>query len=168
LNIRFAARNPTGRRSRPGLSDPRSVVRTVSIPCYNWDRLSCTHWKKNTSRTTGAPPYHLLCPRPELLQLLTNPLPHPFPHPVHRQHGDIPGPLQLFVQDRGQRHHDSRGVTSGGGRVLIEDGEWWIFLRSRNFTSSPGDGDDVRCPIGLGKRVIADTWRTRIGGEEAV
>ena len=31
-----------------------------------------------------------------------------------------------------------------------------------------GDGDDVRSPMGLGKRVIADTWRTRIGGEEAV
>ena len=42
-------------------------------------------------------------------------------------------------------------------------------LYSRNFTfSHGGDGDDVRCPIGLGKRVIADTWRTRIGGEEAV
>ena len=88
---------------------------------------------------------------------------HPGNEIDHRAEGGT-----SWVNDRGQRHHDSRGVTSGGGRVLIEDGEWWIFLRSRNFTSSPGDGDDVRCPIGLGKRVIADTWRTRIGGEEAV
>ena len=93
---------------------------------------------------------HLLHLCPELFQLLPNPV----PTPVHRQHGEIPGLLQLPIQDRGRRHHDppaevirldrvDHGLPPGGGH---EDDDRsprripsWTSARKAWRRASPSD-----------------------------